>query len=427
MKHLDVIIIGAGISGLSCAASLIKNPLCNNLKIGIFEKQNRLGGRAHTIKYNNTNFELGAGRYSPELHPNVHQLTIDFHKEVEEFPFIELKHKGKHITFVKNTLERLRRIKPPNTETSFYNFLCLNVGIKKANLIIGVLGYDSLYLPYISVSTGYDIIEKHPETQSLVGHDKRQWFNLKEGFSSVINSLKDLIEQRNVSIYQEHLLHNIVYNPDRSTLSFQTPNNQIIHYNCKYAILAIPPSFLDKIDPQFPKAWSQFNYESIPLFKSVLYYKQPWWKKYKLEDSIYILNNPIRRLYFKSDKYLFFYNDGKQADYWNKLVSTKPDEYIDQIHYLISKELNINEAIPEPIVHIEKYWSKGVEFSTNYSDDHPLVLENTQQNIIACSDAYTSHCGWMEGGIISGKKAASVLLEKINKAHTKQSNLALAL
>lgn len=56
-NNYDIIIIGAGISGLRCATYLYENSLAEIL---ILEAQDRLGGRVNRVECNNDYYELGA-------------------------------------------------------------------------------------------------------------------------------------------------------------------------------------------------------------------------------------------------------------------------------------------------------------------------------------------------------------------------------
>lgn len=56
-EHPSVVIIGAGMAGLSAAETLLKNGVTN---IKILEATDRYGGRVYTQKWNNGNCELGA-------------------------------------------------------------------------------------------------------------------------------------------------------------------------------------------------------------------------------------------------------------------------------------------------------------------------------------------------------------------------------
>lgn len=57
MQNVRVIVIGAGISGISCATKLIENGFKN---IRILEAENRLGGRVNTTPFANSVIDMGA-------------------------------------------------------------------------------------------------------------------------------------------------------------------------------------------------------------------------------------------------------------------------------------------------------------------------------------------------------------------------------
>lgn len=55
--HSKTVIIGSGVSGISTASSLLKNDYSDFL---VFEAMDRIGGRCHTIDFNNSFLEFGA-------------------------------------------------------------------------------------------------------------------------------------------------------------------------------------------------------------------------------------------------------------------------------------------------------------------------------------------------------------------------------
>ena len=60
MKKIDVIIVGAGMSGLSCALMCHQN----GLTYKIIEKSNRIGGRVGSISENGYIFDIGFQVYN---------------------------------------------------------------------------------------------------------------------------------------------------------------------------------------------------------------------------------------------------------------------------------------------------------------------------------------------------------------------------
>lgn len=57
MANAKIIIVGAGISGISAAAKLLENGFKN---LVVLEAENRIGGRVNTIPFANSTVDLGA-------------------------------------------------------------------------------------------------------------------------------------------------------------------------------------------------------------------------------------------------------------------------------------------------------------------------------------------------------------------------------
>lgn len=57
MKNARIVIVGAGISGISAASKLIENGFSNLL---VLEAENRIGGRVATVPFANNVVDLGA-------------------------------------------------------------------------------------------------------------------------------------------------------------------------------------------------------------------------------------------------------------------------------------------------------------------------------------------------------------------------------
>jgi len=74
-KVSDVIVIGAGVSGLSAALTLEDN----DLSVTVLEANNRLGGRCYTMRTPNGNFDCGAttiGPYYGVVRTNAHLADV---------------------------------------------------------------------------------------------------------------------------------------------------------------------------------------------------------------------------------------------------------------------------------------------------------------------------------------------------------------
>jgi monoamine oxidase len=407
-------IVGSGISGLMCAITLANSASCSNKKIFVYERATRVGGRAHTLKVRDCYIELGAGRFSQQLHENVFEQVTLLGLEYESFPFTQRKHPQPLHGQLKEILTELKPFCNEHKSGSFTDFLKTYVGLQKTQEIIDALGYDSLALSNISPLLAFDIIEKHPEIQDFTRNTGYTWYNLNKGFSSLTQALYEHALSLGVKFNFEHELVEINSNHGQGSLVFQANNDKPVVVSQGEMVLTSPPTTMRKFNCGFPEDWSDYTYGSVPLFKGFLFYDTAWWQDLALTDHVVITNNPLRKLYFKDNRYLFFYTDSDSADYWHKVTSQPDVDYLTVVKSLIAESLGCDtQQIPDPIEHTYKYWHHGVEFSLECCPDHPQSLQHTHSQIISTSDAYTSHCGWMEGGIMAGKSAAAEVLKRL--------------
>jgi len=89
-RKMDIIVVGAGIAGLTSATLLAEA----GHDVRVFEAQNRNGGRIYTHRYPDGRYaELGAMRYGPSHH-HAHHLFERYEMTVKPFP---LAHKEIHL------------------------------------------------------------------------------------------------------------------------------------------------------------------------------------------------------------------------------------------------------------------------------------------------------------------------------------------
>ncbi|MGQ5523389.1 flavin monoamine oxidase family protein [Chitinimonas sp. PSY-7] len=417
MHYSDICIVGAGISGLSCVNQLLESSVCNGLDIQVFDMNADVGGRVNSKNLDaEESIELGAGRYSPQLHPNFQRVMQSYDQKNDIYPFTELALKDNVQEKLRSTILSLIPMLKEHGKDSFLSFISSYLGEIEARKIIKSMGYDALFLPNISAEMAYDIIEKHPETQSFSKNALNQWFYASNGFTQLIGQMKAEAQSKGVSFTFDHRLISLIKQDDEYQLTFLNEANETVTHVARHVILAIPPSAMPKLALNFPEDWSQYRYGSLPLFKGFLFYDTPWWEPYQLVDKVIIADNPLRKIYFKSNKYIFFYTDSENASYWHDCLKNGEDEFLKEVHFHLADALDLTPAhIPFPKEHHHKHWPHGVEFCVDTAIEHPFALLHKENGVIACSDAYTSHCGWMEGGILSAKKSAGILIERLSK------------
>lgn len=414
-NKVTINIVGGGLSGLICAHSLIKSPLSAHFNIQLFDKKSTCGGRVMSANLSDTAVELGAGRYSPTLHPNVHELLLQQQRELAPFPFTQSAYGHTDNTQIRERLIFLKQQLVNFPEHTFFEFLCHFEGEEETRNILNNIGYKALFLPNITAEIGFDVIEKHPETQRHTANFDNNWFCPKDGFGAMIKDLQQDILNYGVRIYHDYSLLNVNGCDKSSVLRFEHQGN-IVNIDSENTLFALPPSAMSDLNINFPKAWSPHQYSFLPLFKAYFYFQEPWWQPLGLTEQFIICETPLSKLYFSNDNYLFFYCDSEDANFWQQNLNKSRTTYIKHIKSYLAQSLNIDQdKIPPPIAHANKFWPKGVEFSLDSKPLPSVALTSSENGIVACSDAYTSHCGWMEGSIVSAKKAANILLERIEK------------
>ncbi|MGU7811683.1 FAD-dependent oxidoreductase [Burkholderia sp. AW49-1] len=205
--HYDICIVGAGIGGLTCATRLIDSPVSQNLDIRVFDLNVKIGGRIQSKKLDSKEItELGAARYSPQLHPHFQQLMQSCGHHHDVYPFTESVFHDNRQENLRATLLGLMPMLKAHTEDSFFDFASHYLGSGEAMRIVKAMGYDALLLPIISAPMAYDIIKKHPETQSLIDNPANQWLYATEGYSQLLAQLQRQAQAGRVKFQMEHRL-----------------------------------------------------------------------------------------------------------------------------------------------------------------------------------------------------------------------------
>ncbi|MCP3064207.1 FAD-dependent oxidoreductase [Myxococcus sp. K38C18041901] len=411
--HSDICIVGAGIGGLTCAARLAAAPSSNHLSIKVFDLNTHVGGRILSRKLDCGEIaELGAARYSPQLHPRFQALMHGFQHRHETYPFTQAEFQGHTQGRLRATLLELLCLLEAHPHDSFLGFVSHYLGEGEARRTIKAMGYDALLLPMVSASMAYGIIKKHPETQGLLDDTGNQWRYAPAGYGQLLARLQKQAQSDRVEFRMEHCLHSISRFGDSYLLAFSHRGSSQFH-RARHLILAIPPSAMSRLNLGFPTRWSPHQYGSLPLFKGFLTFDTPWWRDLQLTDKVLVVDNPLRKLYFKGRKYVQFYTDGENATYWRDCVEQGEDVYLSKVRACMEQVLPLGGKPLPPIKdHFHKHWSHGVEFSLEPRVRQPGALLH-RDGVIACSDAYTPHGGWMEGGLLSAHQATRLLQERL--------------
>ncbi|WP_133678757.1 flavin monoamine oxidase family protein [Paludibacterium purpuratum] len=412
----DICIIGAGVGGLYCANELASAAACRGLSIRVFDLRPEVGGRIRSSTADGRQpVELGAERYSPALHPHVLNILQRHDRKSQPYPFAGQTAESPTQQAVRAALAELSSMPAELRQEPFFATLGRRLGRETATSLIRSLGYDALFLPTISAAMADGIVGSHPETQALTGNGANPWFCVEGGMQGLLKEMQARAEAGGAAFSLHHHLQSVTATPDGYSLTLLDEQERVVTYETRHLILALPPTAMRLLNLDFPQAWSTASYGSLPLFKGFLFYSQPWWLAHGLSDQVRIVDNPLRKVYFRSDRYVFFYNDSESASYWRSCLADGEQWYLTTVRRYLAEALGLDEAaIPEPSHQLHHFWRHGVEFHQSGTDRHPLALRHATNGIIACSDAYTAHCGWMEGSLQSAGEACRLLLARLS-------------
>lgn len=413
-NYSDICIVGAGLGGLSCATGLLNAGLGKHLDIRVFDADTAVGGRIRSRKVDGEEIaELGAARYSPQLHPQFQQLMQESGLANAIYPFTQVVSPDRAQEKLKATLLSLAPMLKDHPNDSFLDFVSHYLGAVEATRMIKATGYDALLLPIVSAAMAYDIIKKHPETQHFTENASNQWLYATDGYGHLLGQLQRQAQEAGVDFKLGHRVLSVERDGDEYLLAVRHMGDTQI-YRTRHLIMTMPPTAMARLNLDFPAAFSPFKYDSLPLFKGFLTFEKAWWEALELTDKVLLADNPLRKVYFKGDKYLVFYTDSASATYWRDCLEQGEDVYLERVRHYLKEVLPLNgQPLPQIKDHFYKHWPHGVEFCLEPEAEHPGALLH-RDGIISCSDAYTPHCGWMEGSLISAGHATRLLMERLD-------------
>ncbi|HNN02766.1 MAG TPA: FAD-dependent oxidoreductase [Leptospiraceae bacterium] len=425
-KSADVIVIGAGISGLGAAVDLKKG----GKKVIILEARDRVGGRQYTDRtWKNTSLDLGPGWITG----------------IKGNPVTELAVKFKLKTAVQNDdSDNVVLYDPEGEEVSDEEWDKLDSDFDE---MMEELGEESEKLEK-DVSLG-SLIEKYMDKNDFSEKEKikmryyvfdsietdyamdsselsAKYWNSDDGFEGgdvIFPNGYDEIAQnlsKGLDIRLEHTVKKISYNDDGVTVETDQGT-----FKGDYALVTLPLGVLKKgtvkFDPPLPKRKQDAVNRLKMGVMNRLYLKFPkaFWPKEpelmnmyakKREDYLDMMN-----FYHYLDKpILLFFTAGNDAV---EKESLSDEELIQSVMKSLKKIYG--EDIPEPEDYIRKSWSKD-EFSYGsyayippgaFPEDHDALGESVDDVLFFAGEATTSdYSGTVHGALISGREAAEEIL-----------------
>jgi protoporphyrinogen oxidase len=408
---MDYIIIGGGISGLYCAYKLSKK--YPNAKIVVCEKENRIGGRVHTIYGNGFSLEAGAGRFNSK-----HKLLIELIEELglknkiskisSDFVYIDVNEKDKSydIPFVSKLTMLIGEI-------VVYSKLYTNEQLQNVTIVdLATKILKKEDVEYIKSSFGYYselvIMNAKDAIQLIVGNlnPMLQFYGLKDGLSEVIEKIKNKIKN-NVEIKKNIEIKKIKYDEE-----FKLYTNKGI-IKCKKCICAIPTKELQKINLFNSLDRLLSKIKCSPLCRIYSTFKKPWFSELPKLST----NNNLRMIIpisqGKINTIMMSYTDNKYAKHWLNVYKEGKKEKIEkELSKLVKETTNID--VPNPINTYMYYWECGVGYWGIGADSEKiskqLVKPFKEIEFYVCGEHYSEkNQQWIEGALETANEVIKII------------------
>jgi len=394
---MNIIIVGSGISGLYSAFKL-NQKYKDNINITIYEKNNILGGRIHTIYKNNIQYEAGAGRFNKnhklliklinELNLQNNIIPIKSDKVyIKNGKIIDINSKNK---FILNKLLKLYKILPKSSLKSVSLLKFMNLYFNKEDVkdFINSFGYNSEF----EIENAYDSLNNF-KTNFII----KKFYILQNGFSSIINEIINILKlNKNITIKTNSIVNNVDLNNKIINVNNKQINyDKIIFCITKADILKFPNIIKNNITLR-----NTLNTIKIqPLCRIYAQFPKESNDKVWFHNIPRITTNNIIRyiipINYDNGLIMISYTDGKYANIWNKTDNNKLENKIMKNLKIIFPNINISK----PLWIKKYYWLNAIHYPTK---NYIKYINNKNTNYFICGEMLSENFnGWIEGALES--------------------------
>jgi monoamine oxidase len=444
LNHVDVVIVGAGLSGLAAGWELRKH----GKSFAILEAQNRIGGRILTTTHQNSIIDLGAQWVSP-FQPRIQALLEFF--QIKTIPSYK---NGKTIYDLHNRRMLSSTNTPPISAQGTLDLFLARRKIHQLTKLIKKEGIfqSSLLREYdaLTMDSWIDrqMFSKYGKaffrifTEELSSLELSEfsfldflWFTQAAGGMDPILTAEDMWIKngaQTLPLRMAKVMHDHIYlNQPVRKIEWQdtgaTVHTDTRSWNSKKVIVATPPAFSAKIqyDPPLPALREQLcqRVGQGAIIKSIIVYHTPFWREEGLSGSSYYDCGPIRATMDSSTPgqphgVLTALIGGKYARRLGTLSQgERRKEIITCIAHLFG-----NKAL-EPIAVYEKDWAEdpwsrggyAAHFATGVISEYgPALTKPVGPIHWAGTETANEWRLYMEGAIESGERAAKETLKKMS-------------
>jgi len=395
-KHYNVIIIGAGMSGLFSALQIKK--LSPKSSFLVLEKNSKkmIGGRAGNNIFYGTKILIGAGIGRKDKDKLLYKLLKEFNFKINKFQNNPIIHNSINKVDINKIIKLLRQKYKRNIATNKETFK------EFAQKVLGKEVYKNFVL-----SSGYSDYEKEDIKETLYYYGMDDNACCSTGFSVpwhelVIKMYKKIGEKRikfsqpvtkivkKGEIYNIYVAGKLKYTTDKIIIG--TPIDQIKN-------LLHKKIYNDVVGQPFIRLYAKFDKKSSEIMKSNI--KGFTFVKGPLQKIVPI--NPSKGVY------MIVYNDNKNALKLKKYISNNPKN---RVFYqnLLEKTLGISKKSLKILAIKGYYWKIGTHYykplnTALYSNRKEFIhtVQHPEKNILVVGEGVSRNQGWTEGALQSVK------------------------
>lgn len=404
---MKVGIIGGGVSGLFLAykLTLLGHSVC------IFESNERLGGRVHTINHDGDTFEAGAGRFNTN-HKRLFALLRDLKLDDKIMPIVSKRtykinsRDYNYDKYVGGLLFKKVVIASKSCKQEYLKSITLTdymtnvIGARNTKRVIDAFGYNSEF-ELQNAYTSLTIFKTD-------FNDVIQYYFLKNGLSQVVKKLQDIIlQQPSNHILMNAHVYDYINNNDGNVIQWKSAQgkrkerfDKVVFCITKQALLNFQ-SLLDS-DARLVRYLTQ-SIEMAPLHRIFVKFpvedgKDAWFKGLYRTTT----NLPIRYVIPMNSKtglMQISYTDKQYADYWNSRDNDTQllAELMENLRILFPKH-----KIPSPIWIKRYYWKEG---ATYWKPNYKSYKQFDDSNYYIAGEITSQfHNAWIEGALESADR-----------------------
>lgn len=399
-----IVIVGGGISGLYAAYKLLKLHGHKDIDIAIIEKNDRLGGRIHTVKHDNVIIDAGAARFNKN-----HKLLIDLIKDLNLTRFV-LPLKSNKVyrkdarnikinvdKYVQQAIRSASKYDKKYLEgITFKMYLQELFGNSIADNVVYAFGYNTEF----EVMNANDAIETFK--QDFL--ENIEYFTLVGGLSMIIEELSRRISKHtNCKVYLNTFLKSHRY--DKKTRMntlllashpFQSKNH--FHIKSNHTYFCVPKRSLLGIeglvinDQALQRSLGTIG--ASPLLK--IFAKFPGGEKCWFHDIKRTTTNGSLRyiipLNYKEGVILISYTEGYHA----RVLNEVPSEILEAFILRQLRHMYPGKKIQAPLWLKKYYWDEGA----HYWKQNPEKYEQQSRKYTICGEVVANrNHGWIEGAL----------------------------